>query len=141
MIGKTMKKILITSAVIALLSTSVLAKTVTKNSMTLRDQMDSMILSVADMDIMVNKNQETDFAILAEDAQRILDALVNIKALDKAGVFTKHITNLEKPAQALLKLAKKQDPLASAYPEQIFNACFKCHSEHRAQPVFKSFSE
>ena len=98
---------------------------------TLRDQMDKMILSVADMDIMVNKNKELDYEILQEDAERILEALKHISRLDKNGHFKSHILHVKEPAQNMLKYAKKQDSRAGQYPEQIFNACFKCHAENR----------
>ena len=97
----------------------------------LREQMGKMILSVADMDIMVNKEQVTDFEILQEDATRILEAVENIKKLDTMGIFKKHIKNLEAPTRKMLEFAKQKDIRATQYPDKIFEACFKCHAVHR----------
>lgn len=102
---------------------------------TLREQMDSMILSVADMDIMVSKGESLDYSILVEDAERILAALQKIRGLDKQGLFKTDVASLEKLAQNLLKYAKAKDARAGKLPEEIFTACFKCHTEHRAQPM------
>lgn len=97
----------------------------------LREQMGKMILSVADMDIMVNREQIIDFEILEEDAKRILEAVENIKKIDTTGIFKKHIKNLETPTRKMLELVKKKDVKATLYPDKIFEACFKCHSVHR----------
>lgn len=105
---------------------------------TLRDQMDKMIISVADLDIMVNKNKELDYEILQEDAERILDALKHISRLDKNGRFKKHVAHVKEPTQNLLKYAKQKDSRAGDYPEQIFNACFKCHAENRSPNFLKA---
>jgi hypothetical protein len=97
----------------------------------LREQMGKMILSVADMDIMVNREQIVDFEILQEDAARILEAVETIKKIDTTGIFKKHIKNLEMPTRKMLDLAKQKNVKATLYPDKIFEACFKCHSVHR----------
>ncbi len=98
---------------------------------TLRDQMDKMILSIADMDILVNRDQIADYEVFIEDADRILKAIVEIRKLDKAGVFTDFLNRLEKPTKSLFKYATAKDAKAMQYPEEIFNACFACHQKHR----------
>ena len=102
----------------------------------LREQMDKMILSMFDIDIMMNKTHELDYEILQEDAERILQAIGEIRAKDRHKIFYKHLKNLEEPTQELLKYSKKQDPLVSKYADQIFDACFKCHSIYRKNPLY-----
>jgi hypothetical protein len=100
----------------------------------MHEQMDNMILSVADMDKMTAKGGDLDYDILKEDAQRILTALQKIKVADRQHQFGSHIANVEKPAQNLLKYANLKDPRAGQYPQEIFEACFKCHADFRRDP-------
>ena len=102
----------------------------------LREQMDKMILSMFDMDIMVNKTKTADYDILKEDAERILQAIQEIRAKDPKGVFYDHLKKLEEPTELLLKYAKKRNPLAMNYPEKIFDACFQCHGVYRENPLY-----
>lgn len=97
----------------------------------LRDQMDKMILSVADMDLMINRDREIDYDILKEDAERILKTIAAIRALDKERLLKKPLDQLESPTKAMLKYSQKRDPRVAKYPEKVFNACFQCHANHR----------
>lgn len=97
----------------------------------LRDEMGKMIISLADLDILVNRDRVVDFEIFQDDAQRILDAIARIRKLDAGQVYKPFLDRLSKPTQKLLEASKIQDPRASKYPEEIFNACFKCHQAHR----------
>lgn len=107
----------------------------------LRDQMDKMIMSVFDMDVMLHKNQELDYEILEEDAQRILEAIQKIKVLDENKVFVDDVKKLEEPTRKLLHYSKKKSVKARKYPQEIFDACFKCHTQHRDQPLFSPQTE
>jgi hypothetical protein len=98
---------------------------------TLRDQMSKMIISIADLDILINRDNVIDYEIFQADAERILAALKKIKEMDPENAFTPFLNKLEKPTIKLLELSKKQDPKAAKYPKKIFNACFKCHQAHR----------
>lgn len=102
----------------------------------LREQMNKMILSMFDIDIMMHKTREIDYEILQEDAERILQAIGEIRAKDRRNIFYKHLKNLEEPTQQLLKHSKKQSPLVSKYADQIFDACFRCHSVYRKNPLY-----
>lgn len=105
-----------------------------KNNTSLIEQMDKMILSVADLDILVNRDKIMDYEIMAEDAKRILNAVENIRKIDKNGVFKKFLDKLEKPARKLHEFSLKKDARASQYTGAIFNACFQCHQTHRKNP-------
>lgn len=105
-----------------------------KSNPSLIEQMDKMILSVADLDILVNRDKVMDYEIMTEDAKRILDAVKNIRAIDKNGVFKKFLDQLEKPATKLHHYSLKKDPRAKKYTEGVFNACFQCHQTHRKNP-------
>jgi len=139
-----MKKFATISLILTLTLASIaMAKTLSKPQLTdlkkrpeLREQMDKMILSMFDMDIMIHKTQTADYDILKEDAERILQAIQEIRAKDPDSILYKHLKNLEEPTSLLLKYAKKQDPRALKYPEQIFSACFQCHSVYRKNPLY-----
>lgn len=133
-----MKKFFSLLITMVLLSPLVLAHPLSKSQMnemksqpTLRDQMDKMILSIADLDILVNRDKITDYEIFKEDAQRILDSLKKMREIDSTGIFKPYFDQLEKPTQQLLKYSTEKNPKAMAYPEKIFNACFKCHQANR----------
>lgn len=98
----------------------------------LRGEMNKMILSIADLDILVNRNQVADFDIFKEDAQRILDAVAQMRTIDATGIFKSFIDDLERPTKKLLSYSNKKDKKAMEYPEVIFNACFNCHKAHRS---------
>lgn len=98
----------------------------------LRGEMDKMILSIADLDILVNRNQVADYEIFKQDAQRILDAVAQMRKIDTAGIFKNDLDDLEKPTTQLLSYSEKNDSKAMGYPEKIFDACFKCHQQHRS---------
>ncbi len=138
-----MKKIILTSF-IAILSfiTVVMAdeppKPNLKDHPELREQMNQMVLSMFDIDIMIHKTHETDYEILQEDAERILKALQEIRKKDPQGVFYSHLKKVEEPTSLLLKYSKKKDPTALKYTNQIFNACFQCHSVFRKNPLYKT---
>lgn len=97
----------------------------------LRDEMDKMILSIADMDILLNRDKVADYEIFVEDADRILKSIAAIRKMDKSGVFKDFLNRLEKPTKSLFKYATAKDARAMQYPEEIFNACFSCHQKHR----------
>ncbi len=97
----------------------------------LRDEMGKMIISIADLDILVNRDRVVDYEIFQDDARRILDAIARIRKMDTMQVYKSFLDRLAKPTEKLLELSKNQDPKASKYPEEIFNACFKCHQAHR----------
>lgn len=97
----------------------------------LKTQMDKMILSAADMDIMVNKNRELDFDILGDDARAILDAVAKIREIDKGKAFAPHLRHLEGAAKKLQRAAVKRDPKAGDYANRVFETCFSCHAEFR----------
>lgn len=97
----------------------------------LREEMGKMIISLADLDILVNRDRVVDYEIFQDDARRILDAIARIRKMDTTGVYKPFLDKLAKPTQKLLESSKIQDPRASKYPEEIFNACFKCHQAHR----------
>lgn len=132
-----MKKLIVTAALVAI-STLALAyplgekqrKAFAQNK-ALSEQMNKMIMSFVDMDIMMNRERELDFEILKEDAETILKAVAEIRALDKDKVFKKNLNALENPTRKMLEYSNRRDPRAGKYPEQIFNACFKCHADHR----------
>lgn len=105
-----------------------------KSNPTLIEQMDKMILSVADLDILVNRDKVMDYEIMTEDAKRILDAVKGIRTLDKNGVFKKFLDQLEKPTAKLHQYSLKKDPKAKKYTDAVFNACFQCHQAHRKNP-------
>lgn len=97
----------------------------------LRDQMNKMIISIADLDILANRDETADFEIFIEDADRILKAIAEIRKLDKAGIYTKLLDDLETPTRKLKELSLEKNQKAMEMPEQIFNACFQCHQTHR----------
>lgn len=97
----------------------------------LRDQMGKMIISIADLDIIVNRDKTADFEIFKEDAERILKAIKEIEALDKDGVYKDFLSKLKEPTEKLLQLSIIKDKKAMEYPEKIFNACFECHKANR----------
>lgn len=97
----------------------------------LKNEMDKMIISIADLDILVNRDKVADYEIFIEDAERILTSVQKIRSLDKEKVFKPFLDELEDHAEKLLKYSKKKDERAMKYPEKIFNACFKCHQKNR----------
>lgn len=97
----------------------------------LKTHMDKMILSAADMDIMVNKNRELDYDILGDDARMILDAVAKIRGIDKGKAFAPHLRHLEAAAKKLQRAAVKRDPKAGDYANRVFETCFSCHAEFR----------
>lgn len=97
----------------------------------LREQMSRMIISIADLDILVNRDKVADYEIFTEDAQRILEAIKKMRALDKDKDFEPFFKQLETPTQELLKFSKLKNKKAMEYPQKIFNACFACHQKHR----------
>ncbi len=102
-----------------------------ENYETLRDQMDAMVLSIADLDILINRDKVLDYDIFKEDAERILNSIDKIRGLDPEGIFEPYIKQLEKHAQKLLYYAIKKDEKALKYPQKIFDTCFQCHQKHR----------
>ncbi|MCP5464060.1 MAG: hypothetical protein H7A33_03450 [Deltaproteobacteria bacterium] len=101
------------------------------NQESLRDQMSKMIISLADLDILVNRDKVQDYEIFQEDAERILAAIKKIRELDKDKVFEPFLKDLEKPTENLLKYSVQKSEKALRYPEEIFNACFRCHQAKR----------
>lgn len=100
----------------------------------LKKQMNHMIVSIADLDILTNRDEIADYEIFIEDANRILQAIAEIRLLDTSGVYKKMLSDLETPTLKLKEYSLKKDPKAMAMPDQIFNACFKCHQTHRDNP-------
>lgn len=100
----------------------------------LKTHMDKMIISMADLDILINRDQIVDFEIFEEDAKRILDAIEKIRKLDNQNIFKSELRELEKPTKKLYYYSKKKDKRATKYTDKIFNACFKCHKTHRKDP-------
>ena len=132
-----MSRLCFLAAVIVLWSVTAQAhplSTMQKGNSSLVEQMDKMILSVADLDILVNRDKVMDYDIMTEDAKRILMAVENIRKLDTQGIFKKFLDRLEKPAQKLHDFSKKKDNRAAKYTAEIFNACFNCHQTHRKNP-------
>lgn len=97
----------------------------------LKAEMDKMIISVADLDILVNRDKIADYEIFIEDAERILQSVKTIRKIDQDKLFKPFLDELEDHAQKLLKYSQKKDERALKYPEKIFNACFKCHQKNR----------
>lgn len=97
----------------------------------LQKQMNHMIVSIADLDILTNRDEIADYEIFIEDADRILKAIGEIRAIDTSGVYKKMLDDLETPTLKLKELSLKKDKRAMKIPDQIFNACFKCHQTHR----------
>lgn len=100
----------------------------------LKTQMSHMIVSIADLDILTNRDEIADYEIFIEDADRILKAVGEIRAIDTSGVYTKMLDALETPTLKLKEYSLKKDQRAMAMPDQIFNACFRCHQTHRDNP-------
>lgn len=124
--------------VLGLISTASFATPLTKEQQakiagntTLRDQMGKMIISIADLDIIVNRDKTADFEIFKEDAERILKSIKEIEALDKEGVYKDFLTKLKEPTEKLLEYSILKNKKAMEYPEKIFNACFECHKTTR----------
>lgn len=99
----------------------------------LRAEMSKMILSIADLDIIVNRDKTIDYEIFQEDAKRILDSITKIRKMDTGQVYKPFIDKLEKHASQLLKLSLNKDKAAAKVPQKIFDTCFKCHQEHRGK--------
>lgn len=98
----------------------------------LREQMSKMIISIADLDILVNRDKILDYEIFKSDAERILSGIKEIRDLDKNKIYEPWLKELESPAKSLLKYSVTKNKKAAEYPEQIFNACFKCHKANRS---------
>jgi len=137
--GMFMKKALILLAVICLAFSQIVwakplsekKQAIVKEEGTLRHQMDLMILSIADLDILTNRDKIADFEIFIQDANRILASIVRIRKIDSHNVYEPFLKKLEKPTKKLLHYSKLKDVKAMKYPEKIFNACFSCHQAHR----------
>ena len=97
----------------------------------LKKQMNQLIVSIADLDILTNRDEIADYEIFIEDADRILKAVGEIRAIDTSGVFKQMLDDLETPTLKLKELSLKKDKRAMLVPDQIFNACFRCHQTHR----------
>jgi len=134
-----MKNFLIILCCSLILTYSAFAKPLTKTQKsklegqpTLRAQMDKMVISIADLDILVNRDKLADYDIFIEDAQRILNAITDIRKIDEAKAYEPFLQDLETPTFKLLKYSIKRDKRAMKYTEKIFNACFRCHQENRS---------
>ena len=97
----------------------------------LRGQMNQMIVSIADLDILTNRDQIADYELFVQDADRILQAIGEVRKIDTSGVFKSLLDELEKPTQKLKDYSLKKDKRAMDVPDEIFNVCFKCHATHR----------
>ncbi len=97
----------------------------------LKAQMNHMIVSIADLDILTNRDEIADYEIFIEDADRILKAVAEIRAIDTSGVYKQMLEDLETPTLKLKEYSLKKDSRAMKMPDQIFNACFRCHQTHR----------
>lgn len=133
-----MKKLIVLFMTCVLIGSVAMAKPLTekqvqhlKSKPTLRGEMDKMILSIADMDILVNRDHIADYEIFQEDAKRILKSIAQIRKIDPQGVFEPFMRHLESLTRKFLYYSKKKDRRAMEYPEKIFNACFNCHTKHR----------
>ena len=104
-----------------------------KDNKKLRDQMNSMVVSIADLDILINRDNVMDYDIFQDDAERILKAIAKIRKLDDGKVYKPFLDQLEKPAQNLLNYSKAKDPKAKEATNAIFDACFSCHKAHRSK--------
>lgn len=103
----------------------------TKQQGFLKSQMNSMIVSIADLDILTNRDEIADYEIFIEDAERILKAISEIRAIDANGVYKQMLDDLETPTRKLKEYSLQKDSRAMKIPDQIFNACFRCHQTHR----------
>ncbi len=105
--------------------------TLLKERAPLRDQMAKLLVYMADLDILVNRDQEIDYSLFQDDAEGLLKTLDSVKGLDAEKLFSKEIAAVERPTKKLLEYAKQQNPKAAKYPDKIFNACFQCHATYR----------
>lgn len=101
----------------------------------LREQMVQFLVSMSDLDAVVNRDQEIDYDLFMEDAQRILSTIDRVRKIDTAGVFKKELDKLEKLNKKFYQYSMEHNPKAAKYPEQIFNVCFECHRVHRDNVV------
>lgn len=97
----------------------------------LRKQMVQLLMRVADLDILVNRDHETDYDLFKEDAKGILEILDIIKAMDKEKLFKKELRAVEKPTRKLLHYSEQENPKAANTTADIMNACFRCHAMYR----------
>lgn len=101
------------------------------NQPALREEMGKMIISIADLDILVNRDKTSDFEIFKEDAERILKSIKQIEALDKDGIYKDFLSKLKEPSEKLLEYSILKNKKAMDYPQKIFDACFACHKANR----------
>lgn len=111
--------------------TKKLSKQEQKDQKALKKQMNKMIISIADLDILVNRDNIVDWEIYIDDADRILNAIAEIRKIDKVGVYKKLLNDLETPTKKLKLYSEQKDLRATKQPDMIFDACFKCHQIHR----------
>lgn len=101
----------------------------------LREQMVQFLVSMSDLDAIVNRDQDIDYELFMEDAQRILSTIDQVRKIDATGVFKKELDKLEKLNKKFFQYSMDHNPKAAKYPEKIFNVCFECHRAHRDTAV------
>ncbi len=101
------------------------------NQPALREEMGKMIISIADLDILVNRDKVSDYEIFKEDAERILKSIKQIESLDKDGIYKDFLSKLKEPSEKLLEYSILKNKKAMDYPQKIFDACFACHKANR----------
>lgn len=99
----------------------------------LRDQMVQLLVSMSDLDIVMNRDHETDYTLFKEDADRILAAVSRIRVLDETQVFAPYLNELEGFTTQFRDASVARNPKARTYPEKMFNVCYQCHATHRDQ--------
>ncbi len=97
----------------------------------LKEQMGQLVVSMADLDLLINRDKTTDFEIFKEDGDRILKAIQKIRELDQKLVFKNYLDELQKPADQFVKQSERKSKKAITSFNEMTLVCFGCHKVHR----------